>query len=81
MTYGDVFVQIVHEVTGLTKEHLYLVLLKALTEFPCRVSHDDEVPEQKALAMLATLRKERTSILAWCYHAGLKVPENGPGTA
>jgi hypothetical protein len=81
MTYGDVFVQIVHEVTGLTKEYLDSVLLEALTAFPCRVSHDHEVPEHKALAMLATLRRERTSILAWCFQSGLKVPVNNPGSA
>jgi hypothetical protein len=81
MTYGDVFVQIVHEVTGLTKEYLDSVLREALKVFPSRVSHDHEVSDHKALVMLDTLRSERTSILTWCYQAGLKVPESDPGNA
>ncbi|OPY13665.1 MAG: hypothetical protein A4E69_01539 [Syntrophus sp. PtaB.Bin138] len=81
MTCGDVFVQIVHEVTGLGKEYLDSLLREALTAFPGRISHDQEVTDNEALTMLSALRKERNHILAWCYRAGLKVPESRPGNA
>jgi hypothetical protein len=81
MTYGDIFVQIVHEATGLTKQDIETVLRAALAAFPGRVSFDQELTDQKAVYMLDSLRKDRSSILMWCVRAGLMSPTCNPGNA
>ncbi len=81
MTYGEIFVQIVHETTGITKEDIEIILRAALAAFPGRVSFDHEVSDQKAVFMLESLRKDRSSVLRWCVNAGLSIPACSPGNA
>jgi len=81
MTYGDIFVQIVHEATGLAKDYIESVLLTALRHFPGKIPHDEEVSDQKAHRMLTDLRRDRASILSWCVKTGLIIPESTSGSA
>ena len=81
MTYGDIFVQIVHESTGLAKEYLESLLLAAVSLFPGKVPFDREVSDTKAHRMLDELRRDRASILSWCVKTGLKIPESNTGSA
>ncbi len=79
MTKADVFVQILHEVTGKSKEEVRTMLDEA-TEATGRAGFDDEIDEAEAEQLLADLREEKEGIMNWLLQGAQAVKRNS-GTA
>lgn len=79
MTKADVFVQILHEVTGKPKE-VVCSLLDEATKATGRAGFDDELDDAEAEQLLADLRKEKDGIMDWLLRGAQKVKRNS-GTA
>ncbi len=65
MTYGDVMVQILSEVTGKPKDQVGELLNIFKDSFPGQHRLDEDLPPEKADQLLNDLRKEKAGILAW----------------
>ena len=63
MTYADVFIQILHEVTGKSKQELSAAIKIIKTVEPGRL--DEKLSDEKAKTLLSSLRQEKEGILAW----------------
>ncbi len=69
MTYGDVFMQIVAEVSGKPKEN-FAWMYEHIQRFPIGTDFDKELTDEEAEALLENLRKEKDSIRAWLIKGG-----------
>jgi hypothetical protein len=65
MTYGDVLVQILSEVSGLPKSQIKNQLEQFKENVQGNHKLDDELSDDEASELLNSLRKEKSGILAW----------------
>ena len=65
MKRGDVFTQILSEVTGKPKESLADLLEAFKATIPGQHKFDEEIPDTEAKELLENLRKEKSGILSW----------------
>lgn len=79
MTKADVFVQILHEVTGKSKEEVRTLLDEA-TAATGRAGFDEELTDEEAEQWLADLRKEKAGIMNWLLRGAQDAGRN-EGTA
>lgn len=79
MTKADVFVQILHEVTGKSKEEVRILLDEATAQTG-RAGFDEELTDAEAEQWLEDLRKEKDGIMNWLLRGAQEVERNA-GTA
>jgi len=72
MTYCDVLIQILHEVTGKSKQGLSAVFDLFKATAPEDTKLDEELSAEKAEELLAGFRKEPSGVLAWYVKTGMK---------
>lgn len=65
MTRGDVFIQILSEVSGKPKESVFELLEFFKSTIPGQHKFDEELPDGEAEALLTGLRQEKEGIKAW----------------
>ncbi|CCK81230.1 hypothetical protein [Desulfobacula toluolica] len=65
MTYQDVLIQILSEVTGKPKTEVGNLFDAIKTTIPPGHKFDEELPPEKAKKILSDLRKEKSGILTW----------------
>lgn len=65
MTNADVFIQIISEVSGRSKEDATETLRLFRQSHPGKDGFDKEQPDEKAEMLLAQLRPEKSGILNW----------------
>lgn len=64
MTYGEIFIQVLSEVTGQSEEHVNDLLSKFRARHPGD-NFDEEMPPEKAEAILKAARENPTAIMDW----------------
>lgn len=72
MTYAEIFVQILSEVSGKPKE-MVSELLKILRQINPGGKWDEKIPDHKVDETMAQLRSEAPGILAWLREGAVKV--------
>ena len=79
MTNADVFVQVLHEVTGKPILEVRKLLDMAIERTgPARFF--EEIPDDEAEKLMESLRAEKEGILAWLVEGAMQVERNS-GTA
>jgi len=71
MTRGDVMVQILHEVTGKSKEFAREIFELSLRDCPGH-KFNEEMSDKEADELLNGLRKEKEGILNWLLRGNLE---------
>lgn len=79
MTRADVFVRILHEVTGKPKSEVR-ALLDAVIAAQGAGNFFEELPDAEAEELMQSLRQEKEGILAWLEEGAMQVKRNA-GTA
>ncbi|BDD88732.1 hypothetical protein [Desulfofustis limnaeus] len=80
MTNRDIFIQILHEVSGEEKAKLNGLLDMIKHRLPPGHKLDEELTDEKANQLLSDLRKEKLGILQWL-HEGRQEMEKLEGHA
>ncbi len=73
MTRGDVFLQILHEVSGKPKEFLSDILEAFKSAVPGQHKFDEEMSDADGEKLLAQLRMEKEGIRQWLIKGYLQV--------
>lgn len=65
MTKADVFIQLLHEVSGAPKSEVSSMFSDFLRAHPGPSGFDEELTDDEAQKLLTTLRQEKAGILNW----------------
>jgi hypothetical protein len=65
MTNGEIFTQILHEVTGRPKAEVATLINHMKDRFPGKTRFDEELSPNESEQLLAALRQEKAGILNW----------------
>ena len=79
MTYQDIFVQVISEVSGKSKKDIS-ELLATFREANPGGKWDKVIPDNEAKELLDTLRNEAPGILAWLVRGGMDVARHESNT-
>lgn len=71
MKRRDVFIQILHEVSGRPKAFIETILDSFLAAIPSKNNFDEKISDAEYEDMLNGLRKEKEGILAWLIRGNL----------
>ena len=77
MTYQEIFIQIISEVSGKSKNEISKLLTTFQKVHPGG-NWDKIIPEHEAEALLSQLRAEAPGILAWLVKGAMGVEVNKP---
>jgi len=76
MTYEDVLIQILSEVTGNPKNEVTDIMKIFKNRFPTGHKLNEKLSEDEAEKMLNSLRKEKAGILRWLIKGKVMVDKN-----
>jgi hypothetical protein len=76
MTYEDVLIQILSEVTGNSKSEVTDLMKIFKDRFPIGHKLNEELPDDKAEKLINELRKEKAGILQWLIQGKMMVEKN-----
>lgn len=73
MTYQEIFIQIISEVSGKPRDEIAGLLGAFRRANPTAGKWDKEIPADEAEKLLASLRAEAPGILAWLVQGAMEV--------